>query len=771
MKIYKLLLIVFLRAVIHQSVFAQTPVGCWRDHLPYTEATNVVKVKDKIFCTTPYSVFHYNTGDYGIGKLSITNGLSDIGTSAINYFEEKDLLIVAYQNANLDFIQGNSISNLNDIKQKQIQGSKSIHQVEFNDSKAYLACGFGIVVINLDKLEVEDTYYIGADASAVEVFSITFDQEYIYAATDQGIYYAPVNSSDLVDYSVWAKDENLVDINAKCLDIVNYDGQIFVNIFNSVENKYYVYKKVNQNWEHFYDTENEIRKLKTSNNELFVIEESKILIYDENLNLKRQIADYDGGTAKPSDCVTDKNGNLFIADRASGLVRNGGANEYESFQVDGPFNNHVVDISIVDNKVWLVGGGRSNFWGNLYYSPEIYSFIKENWNSNILWGSDARDFVKLIVNPQNSNQIYAGSWGSGVFEFNNNEQVNIFNDQNSSLQNMIPGDNYIRIGGLALDSEQNLWVTNSGVTAPISVKLNNGDWHSFDYTEISGYESVGEIIITQSNDKWVQLARGGGLFAFNDNYTPDDMSDDRKKQFDPKDENGDVITKEIFSIAEDKDGVIWVGTEQGVLTFFNPGNVFSGEYFYADRVKLIDENNDSLVQYLLSKEKVTAIAIDGANRKWFGTENSGVYLMSEDTREELFHFHTGNSPIFSNSITDIAVNGKTGEVFIGTSLGLISYKGTATEGNSNYDDAYVYPNPVREDYDGLITITGLATDVDVKITDISGKLVYGTKAFGGQAIWDGKNFGGQKVKTGVYLIFCTDESGQNTKVLKLLIIN
>jgi len=540
---------------------------------------------------------------------------------------------------------------------------------------------------------------------------------------------------------------------------------------NETENSSYILQKDNGMWTVFYNSGNIIKNLKISNNELFIIEENKILSYDENLNIKRQIADYDIAQPKPADCIINTSGSLYIADRASGLVINENGNEFQSIQANGPFNNHVVDITSLDNKIWVAGGGRSSYWGNLYRYAEAYSFIDENWNSNILWTSSARDFVKIIINPLNSNQVYAASWGSGVFDMVNNEVVNIYNEQNSSLQSIISGQDYIRIGGLALDEEQNLWVTNTGVNEPISVKLNDGSWYSLSYPEISGYESVGEIIITQNNNKWVQLAHGGGLFAFDDNYTPEDVSDDEHKRFVPVDENGELITKEIFSIAEDKDGDIWVGTEQGVLTYFNPSDVFSDGRFYADRIKLIDENNDSLVQYLLSKEKITTIAIDGANRKWFGTENSGVYLMSEDTREELFHFHTGNSPLFSNLITDIAINGKTGEVFIGTSLGIVSYKGTATEGNNDYTGAYVYPNPVRENYTGLITVTGLATDVNVKITDVSGRLVYETTAFGGQAIWNGKSFSGQKVKTGVYLIFCTDDEGKNTKVLKLLVIN
>jgi streptogramin lyase len=766
-----LILSILFKVIIHHFAQAQIPVGAWRDHLPYTQAQNIVQLDNKIFCTTPYALFYYNIDDYGINTLSITNGLSDVGTSAINYLEEKDLLVVAYSNANLDFIKGNSVTNLNDIKLKQIQGNKSIYQIVFDNSKVYLACGFGIVVLNPEKPEIEDTYYIGDQASAVKLYGIAFDTENIYAASDEGIFYAPKNSSNLIDYNAWGKETNLPDANGKYTDIVNFNGQLFANYFKQADNTSYILKKENSNWIPFYNSGKLIKRLKISGNELFILEEDKIVSYDKNLNIKRQLVSYGENTPKPNDCIIGTNGNLYVADDALALVISGSDNQFESIMANSPYNNHVDDIATASNKVWIAGGGRTTSWGNLYRPAEAFSFTDEHWQSIILWDSPARDFVKIVVNPFNSEQIFAGSWGAGVLELVNNELVKEYNSQNSSLQSIIPGEPYIRIGGLALDKEQNLWVTNAGVSAPVSVKTSAGDWYSFNYPQISAYDRIGDIIVTQNNNKWVQLANGGGLFAFNDNYTPEDLSDDESRRFFPFDENGELITKEIFSMAEDKDGVIWVGTDQGVVTYFNPQAVFSGDGFYADRIKLVDENIDSLYHYLLSKEKITAITIDGANRKWFGTENSGVYLMSADAREELFHFHTGNSPLYSNSITDIAINGKTGEVFIGTTQGLISYKGTATEGDSNYTDAYVYPNPVRENYTGLITVTGLAANVNVKITDVSGRLVYETTAFGGQAIWNGKNFDGQRVKTGVYLIFCTDDAGEYKKVLKLLFIN
>ena len=762
---------IFLLLLVSNGLFAQIPVGTWRDHLPYRNATQVVQAGEKIFCSTPYALFSYDLDDNSLQKLSITNGLSDIGTGALNYFAEVNLLVVAYTNGNIDFIRGNSIKNLNYIKQKQIQGDKNIYQMIFHQNRIYLACGFGIVVLNPEKDEVEDTYYIGENASEIPVYSIGFDDNYIYATTDNAIYYADKQNPYLIDYNHWSKLSGLPYPEAKYKDIILFNGQLFINVYDEQNALSEVYKQEsNGTWSLFYRSGSFIRRIKASEEELFIVEENSINIYDKSLLLKTTIDDYGFAKPSPQDIIRATDNKLYIADEGRALVINDDAGNYGAVSVSGPFTNHNLAIDARKDMVCIAGGGRTDYWGNLWNPPEAYIFRNEQWVWNILWDTDVRDFVCVLIDPYDIEHQFFGSWGGGVFEFQNNKVINTYNQTNSSLQAISTDPSDVRIGGLVLDEDNNLWVTNPYVPEPISVKTSSGDWYSLNYPEISE-KITNKIINTQNNTKWVQIARGGGIFAFNDNYTPEDASDDEHRLFFAYDENGEFITKDIYDIAEDKDGVIWVGSDKGVLTYYNPGNVFSGENFYADRIKLVDVEQDSLVQYLLGREKVTAIAIDGANRKWFGTQNSGVYLMSEDARTEIFHFHTDNSPIFSNTVLDIAINEKSGEVFIGTPLGVISFKGTATEGDNTFSDAYVYPNPVRENYTGNITITGLAANVNVKITDISGRLVYETRAFGGQAIWNGKTFSGERVKTGVYLIFCTDDAGEYKKVLKLLFIN
>jgi hypothetical protein len=309
------------------------------------------------------------------------------------------------------------------------------------------------------------------------------------------------------------------------------------------------------------------------------------------------------------------------------------------------------------------------------------------------------------------------------------------------------------------------------VAEPVSVKKTDGTWKSFKLDGKLKVSFLGRMINTSLDHKWIICAHGEGLFAFDVNRTIDDISDDRYEKFSVLDLNGKVISNDVYSLAEDREGNIWVGTDKGIVVYYSPSRVFDEDLFYGQQIIVPRNDGTGLADILLGTERVTAIAVDGANRKWLGTEQSGIYLVSEDGLEEIHHFTEDNSPLLSNKITDIAINGENGLVYIGTNAGLISFKGKAIEGRKDYSGVYAYPNPVRHDYDGEIVITGLVGNVNVKITDIGGNIVYETTSLGGQAIWDGRSFSGRRVSTGVYMIFCTDDEGNQTHITKLLVIH
>ena len=226
---------------------------------------------------------------------------------------------------------------------------------------------------------------------------------------------------------------------------------------------------------------------------------------------------------------------------------------------------------------------------------------------------------------------------------------------------------------------------------------------------------------------------------------------------------------DVYSIAEDLDGDIWIGTSKGVAVFSNPSRVWNEETYYAYQPSL--EMNDGLYHPLLEPEVVTAIVVDGSNRKWLGTRNSGIYLVSARGDREVLHFTAENSKLISNAITSLAFSNPTGELFIGTDKGLVSYTGDAPAGRKGMAEVYVYPNPVRETYTGDITVEGLMKDTDVRITDIAGNLVFKAKSLGSKLLWDARNLNGRSVSTGVYLLFCAHATGFNTRIAKLLVIH
>jgi hypothetical protein len=233
--------------------------------------------------------------------------------------------------------------------------------------------------------------------------------------------------------------------------------------------------------------------------------------------------------------------------------------------------------------------------------------------------------------------------------------------------------------------------------------------------------------------------------------------------------NGSIPGSNVFAMAEDQDGEIWIGTDEGIAIFYTPDQVLTTQSVNAERPLV---NFDGYVQYLLETEIVTSIDVDGANRKWVGTDRAGVFLLSADGTEQVYHFTEDNSPLFSNNITDLAVNQETGEVFFGTAKGMIAFKGTATGPSENFDDnVHAFPNPVKSDYFGDIGIDGLMNNSIVKITNVSGSVVYETRSEGGRAVWNGNDMHGNRVKSGVYLVFVSSENGEEKVATKILFLN
>ena len=771
----KFVLIILSILLVSQS-FSQVGIEEWREHLPYAKTISVSQGNNgRIYCATPYSAFYYSSSDESIVRMTTVNGLSDVNISTLAFDKETNYLVIAYENANIDIIKNDIIYNISDIKRKSIVGSKRINKIIFRDGLVYLACDFGIVVVNLKRKEIKDTYYIGPEGKSIQVFDLDYDDSLFYAASSEGIYSADVNSNNLNNYASWSFDTDINIPTAAYNCITKYKSGLYANKPGPTFGTDTIFRKINNEWAIFNGTSsNPTKQIKSFGDTLIIAKAYGIKYYYNNLQDSFLIYSYgDNKRPIPNDVTVDKDGHLWIADNTNSLVESSKQWNYKFYKPSGPAFKDAYTITWEQGQLWVAGGGISSTWDNAYANKGIYKYEDSEWTSftghNTPVYDTITDLMKVVVNPANPTEVYVASWGKGIVKMENNEVTGVIDQTNSSLSEASNRPDFVGIAGLTFDNNNMLWATNSANTNGLSYMNEEGQWNSLSLAPYVTDNVIGDLVIDQANQKWIILPRNGGILVYNDNNTPDQAFDDQKIKLTTADNNGKLPSNGVYSLAVDKDGNVWVGTNAGVCVFYSPELVFSTYNFDAQQIYI---DQEGIKQYLLESETVTAIAIDGANRKWFATRNAGVFLMSKDGSEQIYHFTAENSPLLSNQIYSMAIDHESGEVYFGTENGIISFRSTATQGSEVQENKItIFPNPVRPNYNGPIAIKGLVENANVKITDTYGNLVFENNAFGGQAIWNGLNFNGEKVATGVYLVFVTDEEDtEQTAIGKILFI-
>jgi streptogramin lyase len=769
-------LISFLIILLFSPSKAQNiAIGEWRTQLPYAQVIDVAVAGDVIFAATAYSMFTYNTGDSRIELIDRVKGLSDVGINKIDYNKSLGALLVVYSNGNMDIIRHDgSIINISDIKDKDILGNKAINNIMIKDDYAYLSCGFGIVVLDMAKEEIYDTYYIGSSGDAINVLDMTYNDTSFFAATESGIYYADINSDFLADFNQWHKDNQMIHPNLTYNSVESFAGNIYANYYNGGWDGDTMFVFNGQDWEYFEkQNNNRHHDFLVRDDKMYCVSRYSVEIYNTmgiNETIIWQIA---GEGFQPLAIDKGSSDILWIGDSNKGLIKNWNIYSGEFYKPNGPGTKNVFVLDAEGKNVWVAPGGRQSNWGKSYNTDGVFSYIDNTWNTISRINTPAMDtisdMVTVKVDPNNPSVAYVGSFDDGVLKFENNELKTIFSVNNSSLRPWVASTQQVNVSGLDYDSHHNLWIANSGAPDILSVMKNDGNWRSFNLGgSISGID-VDDLMVDNNNQIWIINRSDMKIFVFNYNNTIDNITDDKVKVINSSVGNGAIPGNKIYSMATDQDGEVWVGSDQGVCVFRSPSRIFeSGVNFDAQQILVPRNDGSGLADILLETETVTSIAIDGANRKWIGTQRAGVFLLSADGLEQIYHFTSSNSPLLSNSVIGVTINSD-GEVFIGTDNGIISFRGTATPEDPD-SPVYAFPNPVREDYTGIIAIKGLVNGASVKITDSYGNLVYETISEGGQATWDGKNFSGRQSATGIYLVFMGTSDGNEKVVTKILVV-
>ena len=444
-------------------------------------------------------------------------------------------------------------------------------------------------------------------------------------------------------------------------------------------------------------------------------------------------------------------------------------------KVNSPKRNLNMYMTFSANKLLVTGGGKSSTRletpGTLMVLENGQWYNLDETEITKQTGLPCLDFMSAVVDPLDPDHYYVGSWGEGLYEFRNNEFVNLYTYTNSSLQTAVTGNNrFIRVDGLVFDKNNNLYMVNGGVGDGLTIFLNQKEWKNFNYDPLA-LSDPDRILISSSNQKWFNFFRGtrAGIMALDENGTVGDSSDDQyafSGLF--VDQQGiDIKATTYHAMAEDQNGIIWVGTDNGPVYFSSMDQVNRG---VCNRIISTDQYDGGFRP--LEGIKITSIAIDGGNRKWMGSAGSGVFIIDQSKGSEAYieNFTSENSLLLSDVINSIAIDDYTGEVFIGTDKGLCSYRSEAIDGRQDYSDVYAFPNPVRPASDSQVVITGLMQNSTVKITDLTGNLIHEGKSMGGQYLWNCADRSGSIVKAGIYLVFAATPNGSQGVVTKIMVI-
>ena len=751
------------------------------DFFSYNNVKDFIKSENIMYALSDNAIFTYDYTTQEIKKLSSVQGLSGEITSAIHYSIQSDRLVIGYKNGLLEVVDSDgSITISADILNFNQTGEKSINDIFEYQGKLYLSTSFAIIEYDIDQLEFGDTFFIGNNSTDIKINEIIVLNDFIYAATERGIYKADINNANLIDFNNW----NLISsVNNNYTNIIIFNSKIYTTLnkklFEVTETNEIVLIE---------DYSSSIQSLKGSSTNLSVVFNSSVNIYSTNFDLVFQNNadinfDYILNTAFA------ENNQLFLATKQFGILSSLISDDiiFQEIHPEGPVSNDVFSVTAKNNQLWVVYGGYTPTMapiqpklGYSHYNGESW-FSEENDPDNSFPG-----FVDVTLDPNNENRAFISSFGStnqintyqtgGLFVIENDEITNFYNNLNSPLEdiyetNPLINSVTVRISSSVFDNQGNLWIANIGLSNELK-KFSNGSWTEYDISSVKTNSSFGlsEIITDRNNSIWMGT-RGDGVIVFNQNG-------ERIRSLTSLPTKGNLPNLRVISLASDSDNRIWIGTISGLVVFNNASGVFDADI--VDAQPIIFEE-DGIAKKLLGDQFVSAIAVDGANNKWFGTSDGGVIYTNPNGQTTIANFSKGNSPLPSDRITKISVDKESGKVFFATDKGIVAYNSNVAPFGETLGEVYAYPNPVRK-FHNIVTIDGrngtnLPKGTNVKILDVTGNLVYETNVVegeqlqGGKVIWDKKNLAGKYVASGIYIVLLANEDASETSTTKIAIIN
>ena len=750
----------------------------WEDLYSYNNVKDIVKVDEVIYALVDNAIFTYDTATEEINKLSSVQGLSGETTSSMHYNKSFQRLFIGYENGLLEVVDTDgSITISSDIVSFNQSGRKSINHIKEFNNKLYLSTPFGIVVYDIEKLEFGDTYFIGNNSSSLEVYQTEIMDGFIYAATDDGVFKADITSNLLIDFNNWEQYFS----GRNFLQITLFNNELYI-----VEGKA-IYKMNGSDLIEEVKFSQNITAIKSSNTYLSVAFNSFAKILDLELNAVFEVSTTSEFEYTLNNIFTE-NDSVYLATKEYGILKSRLSlpNSYTEIHPEGPLDNDIFSITAQNNTLWVVYGGYDDTNTPINNKKGFSRFNGEHWVNTVFNSSLPSDLVQVTIDPNNENKVYISALGitsnidikptGGLLVVENDVITQTYNHLNSSFEPIsvsLPNIN-IRVSGSAFDNQGNLWATNYETGEELKKLSASGQWSSIDLSSIKTNSAAGlnEVVVDKSNSVWIGTRRNG-LYVYNENG-------DRKKALIATPNRGGLPDLNVRAIAIDASNRVWIGTNLGMVVYNNASGVFDDSTPNGYPV-VINGDENGFGERLLGDQKINSIVIDGAENKWFGTDNGGVIYTNPNGQKTLANFSMKNSPLPSDKIKKIAVDRSLGKVYFATDKGMVAYNSNVAPFGDVLAAVYAYPNPALINHQ-TITIDGrkgthLPKGTNVKILDVAGNLVYETNVLegqelqGGKVVWNKKNLAGNPVASGIYIVLLSNEDASETAFTKIAIVN
>jgi hypothetical protein len=750
----------------------------WEDFYSYNNVKDFIKVDAVIYALSDNAVFTYNTESGDINKISSVQGLSGETTTAIHYSRSTKRLVIGYENGLIEVINDDgSITISSDIINFNQSGEKSINHISEYNNRLYLSTPFAVVVYDIEKLEFGDTYFIGENSASIKINETIVYNNVIYAVTETGIFVAEIGANLLIDFNSW--DAYFSERNF--IKIIVFNERLFV-----VEGT----KLFWFNGNNLVDIRNfrqAILDIKPATSHIAVAFRSfAIILNTEMEQVFEFVPNAEFNFTLNASFFEDNT--IFLGTKENGILTTitSDLTSYVEIHPEGPMSNDVFSITAQNDKLWVVYGGYDGAFtpintkkGYSYFDGSFW--INKNFNSSF-----PDNLAQVTIDPNNENRVYISALGTsndvsmkptgGLLVIEDTVLVETYNHLNSSFSPIavsLPAIN-IRVSGSVFDSSGNLWATNYE-TAEELVKFSvDGQWSSVSLKSVQSNAASGltEIIADRNNSIWIG-SRRNGVYIYNENGN-------RRKALVTAPNLGNLPDLNVRTIAIDANNRVWIGTQSGLAVYGNAAGVFEDETPNANSI-VINGDENGFGERLLGDQTINSIAIDGADNKWFGTDNGGVLYTNPSGQTTMANFSKQNSPLPSNRILKIKTDDRSGKVYFATSKGIVAYNSKVAPFGENLGQVYAYPNPALKNHQ-IITIDGrngthLPKGTNVKIIDVAGNLVYETNVVegqqlkGGKVIWDKRNLAGKKVASGIYIVLLSNNDASETSVTKIAIVN